>query len=211
MNQNAKQIKKWVDKVSEFCNRSMKSFLQSNDIEIYSMYNERKSLIAKRFIRTLKDKIYKYMTSISKNVYIDKLDDIVNTYNNTCHSKFKIKHVDIKSSTYNDTRKEIYDNDAPFNTIYIVRISKYKHIFWISCVPNSSEEVLVILKDKNTMPWTFVNSDLKWEEIIGTFYEKELQKPNQKELKVEKVIRKGNKLYLKRNGYNSWIDKKDII
>ena len=129
MNQNAKQIKKWVDKVSEFCNRSMKSFLQSNDIEIYSMYNERKSLIAKRFIRTLKDKIYKYMTSISKNVYIDKLDDIVNTYNNTCHSKFKIKHVDIKSSTYNDTRKEIYDNDAPFKTIDIVRISKYKHIF----------------------------------------------------------------------------------
>ena len=67
----------------------MKSFLQNYDIEIYSTHNERKSVIAERFIRTLKNEIYKYMTSVSKNVYIDKLDDIVNKYNNTYHSTIK--------------------------------------------------------------------------------------------------------------------------
>ena len=66
-----------VDKGSEFYNRSIKSWLEKNDVEMYSTHNEGKSVIAERFIRTLKNKIYKYMTSVSKNVYIDKLDDIV--------------------------------------------------------------------------------------------------------------------------------------
>ena len=73
---NRKPNKIWVDKVSEFYNRSMKSWLEKNDMEMYSILNERKSVLAERFIRTLKNKIYKYMTSLSKNVYIDKLDDI---------------------------------------------------------------------------------------------------------------------------------------
>ena len=81
--------------------------LKDNDIEMYSINNEGKSVIAERFIRTLKNKIYKYMTSISKNVYIDKLDDIVNKYNNTYHSTIKMKPVDVKSSTYIDSSKEI--------------------------------------------------------------------------------------------------------
>ena len=67
----------------------MKSFLQNYDIEIYSTHNKRKLVIAERFIRTLKNEIYKYMTSVSKNVYIDKLDDIVNKYSNTYHSTIK--------------------------------------------------------------------------------------------------------------------------
>ena len=74
---------------------------------MYSKHNEGKSVIVERFIRTLKTKIYKYMTSISKNVYIDKLDDIVNKYNNTYHSTIKMKPVDVKSSTYIDSSKEI--------------------------------------------------------------------------------------------------------
>ena len=74
---------------------------------MYSTNNEGKSVVAERFIRTLKNKIYKYMTSISKNVYIDKLDDIVNKYNNTYHSTIKMKPVDVKSSTYIDSSKEI--------------------------------------------------------------------------------------------------------
>ena len=82
---NRKSNKIWVDKGSEFYNRSMKSWLEKNDIEMYSTYNEGKSVAAERFIRTIKNKIYKHMTSISKNVYIDKLDDIVNEYNNTKH------------------------------------------------------------------------------------------------------------------------------
>ena len=83
---NGKPKKIWVNEVSEFYNRSIKSFLQNNDVEMYSMYNEGKSVIAERFIRTLKSKIYKYLTSISKNMYIDKLGDIVNKCINTYHS-----------------------------------------------------------------------------------------------------------------------------
>ena len=79
---NRKPNKIWVDKGSKFFNRSMKSWLDKDDIEMYSTHNKGKSVFAERFIRTLKNKIHKYMTSISKNVYIDKLDDIVNKYNN---------------------------------------------------------------------------------------------------------------------------------
>ena len=80
---NRKPNKIWVDRGSEFYNRSVKHFLQNNDIEMYSTHNKGKSVIAERFIRTLKNKIYKYMTSVSKNVYTDKLDDIVNKYKYT--------------------------------------------------------------------------------------------------------------------------------
>ena len=75
MNQNTQPDKIWVDKGNEFYNRSMKSLLQNDDLEMYSAQNEEKSVIAERFIRTLKNKAYKYMISISKNIYIDKLDD----------------------------------------------------------------------------------------------------------------------------------------
>ena len=105
---NRKPNKIWVDKGSEFYNSSFKKWLKDNDIEMYSIHNEGKSVVAERFIRTLKNKIYKYMTSISKNVYIDKLDDIVNKYKNTYHRTIKIKHVDVKPSTYIDSSKEVY-------------------------------------------------------------------------------------------------------
>ena len=121
----ANQTKIWVDKGSEFYNRSMKSWLGKNDIEMYLTHNEGKSVAAERFIRTLKNKIYKYTTSISKNVYIDKLDDIVNKYNNTYHSTIKMKSVDVKSNTYINSSKEINDKDPKFKIGDIVRISKY--------------------------------------------------------------------------------------
>ena len=187
--------------------------VRKNDIELYWTHNEEKSVIAERFIRTLKRKIYKYMTSISKNMCIDKLDDILNKYNNTYHSTIKMQPVDVKSSTYIDSSKEINDKDPKFKIGDIVRISKYKNIFAKGYVPNWSEEVFVIKKVRNTVPWTYVISDLKVEEIVGTFCEKEEQKTNQKEFRVEKVIkRKGNKLYVKWKGYGSsfsrLIDKK---
>ena len=84
----------------------MTPFLQNNYIEMHSWYNEEKSAVTERFIRILKNRIYKYMTSVSKNVYIDKLDDIVNKYNNTYHSIIKMKPIDVKSSTYIDSNKE---------------------------------------------------------------------------------------------------------
>ena len=92
----------------------MKSFVHNNDIEMYLTHNEGKYVIAERFIKTLKNKIYKYMTSISQNVYIDKLDDIVNKYNNTYHNTIKMKPVDVKSNTYIDYSKEINDEDPKF-------------------------------------------------------------------------------------------------
>ena len=112
---------------------------------MYSTNNEGKSVLAERFIRTLKSKIYKYMTSISKNVYIDKLNDIVNEYNNTYHTTIKMKHVDVKDNTYFNTDKEIKVGDR-------VRISKYKNIFAKGYTRNWSEEIFVIKKDKNTVP-----------------------------------------------------------
>ena len=124
-----KPSKIWVDKGSEFYNSSFKKWLKDNDIEMYSIHNEGKSVVAERFIRTLKNKIYKYMTSISKNVYIDKLDDIVNEYNNTYHRTIKMKPVDVKDNTYINLRKEVNDKDPKYIIGDHVRISKYKNIF----------------------------------------------------------------------------------
>ena len=183
---------------------------------MYSTHNEGKSVVAERFIRTLKSKIYKYMTSISKNVYIDKLDDIVYEYNNTYHTTIKMKPIDVKDNTYINTSKEINNKDPKFKVSDYVRISKYKNIFAKGYMPNWCEEVFVIKKVKNAIPWSYVINDLNGEEIIGTFYEKELQKTNQKEFRIEKVIRrKGDKLYVKWKGYdnllNSCIDKGNLV
>ena len=101
-----KPNKIWVDKGSEFYNASFKKWLQDNNIVMYSTHNEGKSVVAERFIRMLKSKIYKYMTSISKNVYIDKLDDIVDEYNNTYHTTIKMKPIDVKDNTYINTSKK---------------------------------------------------------------------------------------------------------
>ena len=140
--------------------------------EMYSKDNEGKSVVAERFIRTLKTKIYKFMTSVSKNVYINKLDDIVNEYNNTYHRTIKMKPVDVKDNTYIDFKKEVNDKDPKFKVGDHVRISKYKNIFAKGYTPNWSEEVFVIKKVKNTVPWKYVVNDLNGIEIIGTFFEK---------------------------------------
>ena len=157
----------------------LKKWLKDN-IEMYSIHNEGKSVVAERFIRTLKTKIYKHMTSVSKHLYIDKLNDIVGEYNNTFHRAIKMKPVDVKDNTYIDFKKEVNDKDPKFKVGDHVRISKYKNIFAKGYTPNWSEEVFVVSKIKNTVPWTYVINDLNGEEITGTFYEKELQKTNKK-------------------------------
>ena len=106
---------------------------------MYSIHNEGIFIVAERFIRTLKTKIYKYMTSISKNMYIDKLDDIVNEYNNTYHRTIKMKPVDVKDNTYIDFKKEVNDKDPKFKVGDYVRISEYKNIFAKGYTPNWSE------------------------------------------------------------------------
>ena len=211
-----KPNKIWVDRGSDFYNNSFKKWLKDNDIAMYSTNNEEKSVIAERFIRTLKTKIYKYMTAISKNVYIDKLDDIVKEYNNKYHTSIKMKPVDVMDNTYIDFKKEINNKDPKVNVGDHVRISKYKNIFAKGHMPNWSEEIFVIKKIKNMVPWTYIISDLNGEDIIGTFYEKELQSTNQQEYMIKGVIKKkGDELYVKwkryNNSFNSWIDKKDIM
>ena len=132
-----KPNKIWVDKGREFYNNSFKKWLKDNDIEMYSIYNEGKSVIAERFIRTLKTKIYKYMTLVSKNVYIDKLDDVVGDYSNTYHRTIKMKPVDVKDNFKNvDFKKEVNDEHPKFKVGDHVRISKYKNNFAKGYTPN---------------------------------------------------------------------------
>ena len=101
-----------------------------------------------------------------------------------------MKPIDVKDNTYINFGKEVNDKDSRFKVDDLVRISKYKNIFAKGYTPNRSEKVFVITKVKSTVPWTFIINDLNGEEIIGTFYGKELQKTNKKEFRIEKVINK---------------------
>ena len=183
---------------------------------MYSTYNEGKSVVAERFIRRLKNKIFKHITAISKNIYFDVLDDIADKYNNTVHKTIEMKPIDVTSDSYAEYNKDSNKKDPNFKIGDHVRISKYKNIFAKWYTPNWSKEVFVISKIRNTVPWTYVISDLNGEEITGSFYEKELQKTNQEKFRIEKVLkRKGDKLYVKWKGYdnsfNSWINEKDLV
>ena len=138
------------------------------------------------------------MTAASKNVYYDILDDTVDKYNNTYHNTIKMKPIDVKNNSFVEYNEEPNEKDPKFRVGDHARISKYKNIFAKGYASNWSEEIFIVKKIKNTVPWTYVISDLNGEEIVGSFYEKEQQKTNQKEFKIEKVIRrKGNKLYVK--------------
>ena len=138
---------------------------------MYSTYNEGESVVAERFIRTLKNKLYKHMTSTGKNVYYDVLDDVVNKYNNTKHSTNKMKPIDVKS--YIDEHNE---KDSKFKVGDRVRISRYKNIFAKGYAPNWSNEIFIVDKINDTVPYTHNLKDLNDEEIIGSVYDKELQK-----------------------------------
>ena len=174
------------------------------------------TVVAERFIRTLKNKLYKHMTAVSKNMYYDVLDDIVKKHNNTWHSTIKMKPKDVGDNNLTEYVEESNKKDPKFKVGDRVRISKYKNVFAKGYMRNWSEEVFVVNKIKNTVLLTYEINDLNGEKIVGSFYEKELQKTDQKEFRIEKVIRrKGDKLYVKWKGYdnslNSWINKNDII
>ena len=164
---NRKPNKIWVDKVIEFYNNCFKIWLKDNDIEMHSIHNEGKSVVAEKFIRTLKTKIYKCLTSVSKDVYIHKLDAIVSKYNNIYHTTTRIKPVDVEYKTYIYFKQEVNDAGIKFKVGNHLRILKYKNIFAKGYTSNWSEEVFVIKKFKNTVSWVYVINDLN---------EKQLQK-----------------------------------
>ena len=169
ISEERKRNKIMVDQGYEFYNNSFKDFLKINNIEMYSTYNEGKTVVAERFIRTLKNKIFKHTTAIPKNVYFDVLDDIVNKYNNTVHRTIKMKPIDVTSDSYAEYNEDFNKKDPKFKVGEHVRISKYKNIFAKRYTPN-------------------IVSDLNSEEITGSFYEKEMHKTNQEKFRIEKLL-----------------------
>ena len=142
---------------------------------MYLTYNEGKSVVPERFIRTLKNKLYKHMTATGKNVFYDFLDDVVNEYNNTKHNTIKMKPKDVRDNkrVYIDEHNE---KDGRFKVGDRVRISKFENIFAKGYSPNWSKEIFIVDKINDTVPHTYNLKDLNDEEIIGSFYDRELQK-----------------------------------
>ena len=143
---------------------------------MYSTYNEGKSVVAERFIRTLKYKLYKHMKATGKNVYYDVLDDVVNKYNNTKHSAIKMKPIDVK-----DNNKIVYidehnEKDSRFKVGDRVRIFRFKNMFAKGYTPNWSKEIFIVDKINDTAPYMYNIKDLNDEEIIRSFYDRKLQK-----------------------------------
>ena len=214
-----KPEKMWVDKGKEFYNKDVKEL-----IKLYSTENEEKSSVVERWIRTMKEKMWKYFTTNSTNVYINVLPDLVREYNNTRHSSIKMTPVEASEKknefkvwkTLYPNRLDILNINPKFSVGDKVRISKKKELFEKGYTTRWTEEIFTITKIKRTSPITYKIADLNGEEIDGTFYEPELQKTSQQLFRIEKVIEKGkNKSLVKWNGYsndfNSWVDNKDIV
>ena len=142
-----KPNKIWVDQGSEFYNNVLKKWLKDNNIEeMYSTHNEVKSIVAERFMRTLNNK-----AAISKNVYFDVLDDIVDEYNNAYHRTINLKPIDVKSDSFAEYNKEIDEKNLKFKVGDHVRISKFKNVFAKGYGPNLSEEIFVVKKTQKML------------------------------------------------------------
>ena len=160
------------------------------------------------------------MTAISKNVYFEVLEDIVNKYNSTVHRSIKIEPIDVTSDCYAEYNEDSNEKDPKFKVGHPGRISKYKNVFAKEYSQNWSEEGFVVSNIKNTVPWTYAISALNGEPMAASFYEKELQNTCQEKFRIgKKIKRKVDKLNVKWKGYNnsfntgfnSGIDKKDLV
>ena len=215
-----KPEKLWTDKGKEFYNKDVKDL-----IELYSTENEEKRSIVERWIRTMKEKMWKYFTDKNTYRYMDILPDLVEDYNNTVHSSTKLTPVEASKkkneltvwrNLYPDRLKIQQPITPKFSVGDEVRITKKKEPFEKGYTTRWTEEIFTITRIQNTKPITYKIADLKREEIAGTFYEPELQKTKQQVFRIEKVIEKGkNKSFVKWKGYsdkfNSWVDNKNLI
>ena len=211
--------KLWTDKGREFYNKVVKDL-----IELYSTENEEKNCIVERWIRTMKEKMWKYFTDNNTYKYMDVLPELVEDYNNTVHSSTKLTPIDASKkknelivwrNLYPD-RYKINNLTPKFSVGDEVRIIKKKKVFEKGYTTRWTEEIFKIKEIQSTNPITYKLEDLQGEEIKGTFYEPELQKTGQQVFRIEKVLEKGEKQSLvKWKGYsdkfNSWVDNKDLI
>ena len=111
------------------------------------------------------------MTAISKDVYFDVLDDLVDKYNNTYHKTIKMKPINVKDDSFAEYNEKSNEKNPKFKVGDHVKISKFKNVIAKGYMPNWSEEIFIVKKIKNTVPWTYIISDLNGEEIVGSFYE----------------------------------------
>ena len=214
-----KPEKLWTDKGREFYNKDVKDLT-----ELYSTENEEKSSIVERWIRTIKEKMWKYFTDNNTYNYMNILPELVEDYNNTVHSSIKMTPIDASKeeneltvwrNLYPD-RFKISKLTPKFSVGDEVRITKKKKVFEKGYTTRWTEEIFTIKEIQNTDPITYKLEDLQGEEIKGTFYEPELQKTEQQIYRIEKIIKKEkNKSLVKWKGYsdkfNSWVDNKDLI
>ena len=211
----------WTDKGREFYNKNVNQLLSKKNIKLYSTENEEKSSVIERFNRTFKQMMWKMFSANNNTIYIDKIDKLLKTYNNSFHRSVRMAPLeasDIKNSNqvfanlYSD---EIYKpvKKPKFKIGDKVRISKYKRqLFDKGFTPNWTEEVFVIDDILYTKPITYRLVDLQGEAVTGSFYEQELQKTTQEIFRIDEVILRDNKrkrALVKWIGYpdkfNSWI------
>ena len=219
-----KPKKLWTDKGREFYNKDVKDLLKSNLIDLYSTENEEKSSIVERWIRTMKDKMWKYFTDSRTYTYMDVLPDLLEDYNKSVHSSTEFTPIDASKkknelavwrNLYPD-RHKISRLTPKFSVGDEVRISKKKKVFEKGYTTRWTEEIFTIKEIRDTNPITYILEDLQGEEIKGTFYEPELQKSKQQISRIEKVIEeKKGKSFVKWKGYsdkfNSWVNNEDLI
>ena len=211
--------KLWTDKGREFFNKDVRDL-----VYLYATENEEKSSIAERWIRTMKEKMFKYFTDNNTYNYIDALPELVEDYNNTVHSSTKLTPTDA-SKEENELKvwRNLYPDryktsrlNPKFSVGDEVRITKKKKVFEKGYTTRWTEEIFTIKEIRETNPITYKLEDLKGEEIKGTFYEPELQKTEQQIYRIEKIIKKEKgRSFVKWKGYsdkfNSWVDNKDLI
>ena len=222
-----KPEKLWTDKGSESISKHFKDFLKKNNIKLYHTENEEKSSIVERWNKTMKNKMWKMFSANNNTVFWDKLDKLVDDYNNTVHSNIEMTPTEASKK---ENEKQVFAN-LYGDLIYLkpkkpkfsigdkVRLSKYKRrVFDKGYTPNWTEEVFVVDKVVLTKPVTYHIVDLLSEKVEGSFYEKELQKAKQQPFRIEKVVRRDNKkkkALVKWKGYsdkfNSWVSFKDLV
>ena len=211
--------KLWTDKGREFFNKDVRDL-----VYLYATENEEKSSIVERWIRTMKEKMWKYFTDNNTYNYIDALPELVEDYNNTVHSSTKLTPTDA-SKEENELKvwRNLYPDryktsrlNPKFSVGDKVRITKKKEVFEKGYTTRWTEEIFTIKEIRETNPITYKLEDLQGEEIEGTFYEPELQKTEQQIYRIEKIIKKEKgRSFVKWKGYsdkfNSWVDNKDLI